>query len=150
MAHEGGCQCGAVRYRIVGEPLTLYVCHCTECQKQASSAFGMSLWVRRDEFELEGEPKLWERGADSGRRVLCAFCPECGSRLFHAASRDSKTVSVKAGSLDDTSWLEPVGHIWTRSRQSWVTFDERCYVHETEPESFDVLVKRYHDNRRSR
>ena len=49
---DGGCQCGAVRYRIHGEPLGLAVCHCTECQRQSGSAFGMSLAVAEPSFEL--------------------------------------------------------------------------------------------------
>ena len=119
---EGGCQCGAIRYRFAASaPITLYCCHCTECQKQASSAFGMSLWLRRAELEiLSGRPKVWSRKADSGNDMVCAFCPDCGSRLYHAASPDSATVSLKAGSLDDTGWLAPRGHIWTKSAQPWV------------------------------
>ena len=90
MSYAGGCQCGAIRYEIVGDPLTLYCCHCTECQKQSASAFGMSLWVRRDEFVLSGaQPQYWGRGTDLGRRVVCAFCSQCGSRLFHAAKPGS-------------------------------------------------------------
>jgi hypothetical protein len=145
MARErtGGCQCGAVRYRIVGPPLTFYLCHCKECQKQAAGAFGMSLWVARKDFDLtSGRPKFWERGADSGGSVVCAFCGTCGSRLYHASDHESDTISVKAGSLDDLTGLTPIGHIWTKSAQPWVPLaalpgDLR---HETEPARFDAYV----------
>lgn len=141
--HEGGCQCGAVRYRFSGRPLTLYLCHCGECQKQSSSAFGMSLWVPRNEFEItSGTPKFWTRSADSGGRVVCAFCPDCGSRLFHAGEPESETISLKAGSLDDTSWLKPAGHIWTKSAQSWVPI-EGAFVFETEPPDDETLIAHY-------
>lgn len=142
----GGCQCGALRYQVTGAPLTLYLCHCTECQKQSASAFGMSLWVRRADFALTaGTPRFWERRADSGRRLLCAFCDTCGSRVYHAASHDSEVLSLKAGSLDDTSGLRPVGHIWTRSRQPWVdTGDVPAeFVYAREPESFQPLIERW-------
>lgn len=61
-AHQdGGCQCGAVRYRIVGTPLDLAVCHCTECQRQSGSAFGMSLAVAAPTFRLiAGSPRSFE------------------------------------------------------------------------------------------
>jgi hypothetical protein len=49
---DGGCQCGKVRYRLDGEPLALTMCHCTECQRQSGSAFGMSLGVASDSFRL--------------------------------------------------------------------------------------------------
>ena len=66
---EGSCQCGEVHYQIKGEPLVLYRCHCTECQKQSGSGFGMSMWVRNDDFEIlrgslkhsKGLPKAEER-----------------------------------------------------------------------------------------
>ena len=143
---EGGCQCGAVRYRITGTPLTLYLCHCTECQKQSSSAFGMSMWVRRSDLKIvSGDPKIWERPAASGGTVTCAFCPACGSRLYHNASDDPEISSVKAGSLDDTSWLRPVGHIWTRSRQPWVDISDApsSLVFEREPSDFGELESRW-------
>ena len=67
---EGGCQCGAVRYRITGEPIALYVCHCRECQKQSASAFGLSLEVPRAALRLtSGTPRRWTRMSDSGRRL---------------------------------------------------------------------------------
>ncbi len=143
---EGGCQCGAVRYRITSPPLTLYLCHCTECQKQSSSAFGMSMWVRRSDLEIvQGDPKVWKRPAASGGTVSCAFCPTCGSRLYHHASDDPEIISVKAGSLDDTSWLRPVGHIWTRSRQPWAEIDDAppSLAYEQEPSDFDELKSRW-------
>ena len=141
--YEGGCQCGAVRYRITGAPLTLYACHCTDCQKQSSSAFGMSLWVRQADFQIvAGEPKLWQVTAESGRQKTCAFCADCGSRIYHAFSGDPDVLSLKAGSLDDTSWLRPVGHIWTRSAQPWVTFEGVApeLVCAKEPETFDAFL----------
>lgn len=70
IAYTGGCQCGQIRDEICAEPLTLYVCHCQECQKQSSSAFGMSLTVPCDAVViLQGQPKVCTRQADSGRVV---------------------------------------------------------------------------------
>ena len=150
---EGGCQCGSVRYRISGPPQTLYLCHCKECQKQSANAFGMSLWVLRSDFEIvSGGPKFWQRSTDSGRTMVCAFCADCGSRLYHADNHDSETVSVKAGSLDDTSDLVPIGHIWTRSAQPWVPIDALpgSLRHETEPERFDAYIERWAEQQRAK
>ncbi|MEM7225667.1 MAG: GFA family protein [Pseudomonadota bacterium] len=143
--HEGGCQCGAVRYRFTGRPQTLYLCHCRDCQKQSASAFGMSLWVARENFEIvQGTPKVWIRGAASGGQVICSFCPECGSRLFHAGAPDSEVVSLKAGSLDDTSWLKPAGHLWTKSAQPWMRLDG-AFAFEGEPPDDEILTACYAD-----
>ena len=136
----GGCQCGHVRYEITGKPLTFYICHCTECQKQSSSAFGMSMTVRCDETRIiSGQMKIWERSADSGSRLTCHFCPECGTRLFHSRTGASDIWNLKAGSLDDTSWLEPVGHIWTKSAQNWVHIPDHTLNYEGQPDSKRAL-----------
>ena len=49
----GGCQCGAVRYEVTGPPIKLYVCHCTECQRQSGSAFGMSFICAESQFPAD-------------------------------------------------------------------------------------------------
>jgi hypothetical protein len=124
---EGGCQCGDVRYRLEGEPLGLAVCHCTECQRQSGSAFGMSLAMRSEAFRLlSGGLKTFTTLCDSGRTKTCAFCPACGTRIHHQVVE--AVLSVKAGTLDDTSWLAPDAHYWTKRRQPWVLIPDgvRC------------------------
>lgn len=127
-AMEGGCQCGAVRYRIEGRPLGLAVCHCGGCQKQSGSAFGMSLAVPRDAFRLlAGELRSFATACDSGRTKRCSFCPACGTRIHHQIFEGA--LSVKAGTLDDTSRLAPAAHYWTKRKQAWVPIPEgaRCF-----------------------
>ena len=143
---EGGCQCGAVRYRITGRPLTLYACHCRECQKQAASVFGLSLWVRQVELEIDtAKLAFWDRPADSGNSTRCAFCPSCGSRLFHAPGDDPDIYSLKGGSLDEIARFAPVGHIWVRSKQPWVDLAALPgdLVFDKEPPSFQPLLDRW-------
>lgn len=132
---EGGCQCGAVRYRLTGEPMMLVVCHCKECQRQSGSAFGMSLVVRTADFELlSGALGRFERSSDSGRKVGVAFCPTCGTRVFHEPERMSGlALNVRAGTLDDTSALVPAMHVWTRSKQPWVVIPEGVTQFEGQP-----------------
>ena len=109
----GGCQCGAVRYECDAQPLALYACHCGECRRQSGSAFGMSLCMPAGTIRVtQGAPNFWTRLADSGRRMRCAFCPDCGSRLWHEAL-DSDYLSIKAGSLDQPVDMANAIHIWT-------------------------------------
>jgi hypothetical protein len=120
---EGGCQCGAVRYALKGEPLDLVVCHCRECQRQSSSAFGMSLAARGDAFRLlAGDLETFTVRCDSGRTKTCSFCPACGTRIHHRT--DDAFISLKAGTLDDTSWLVPTTHYWTKRKQPWVVIPD--------------------------
>lgn len=121
MTKTGGCQCGTVRYELTGEPLAPIICHCTECQKQTSSAFGMTLPVAKRDFRLvSGSLKEWRRIADSGRELACYFCPDCGSRVYHSSSLGPDYWHLKPGALDDTSWLAPVAQVWTDSAQAWL------------------------------
>lgn len=141
--YTGGCQCGQIRYEIRAEPLTLYACHCKECQRQSSSAFGMSMTVSREAVVvLQGQPKAWTREADSKRSVRCFFCGDCGTRLFHQRDRHPTVMNIKAGTLDDTSGLNPVGHLWTRSKQSWVILDEGLH-YEGQPSDYAELFARF-------
>ena len=146
----GGCQCGHVRYRFKGPPLTVYACHCTHCQKQSSSAFGLSVWVMEEDFTLErGEITFREVAGDRGCIKRCGFCARCGSRIYHCGSAGSDVkrgtvYSVKGGTLDCARDLNPVAHIWTRSAHKWLDLDNAgLLVFDTEPASFDGIVQAY-------
>jgi hypothetical protein len=130
----GGCQCGAVRYVLEAKRHPVYACHCRECQKQSAAAFGLSMPVRADDIEVTGELAFYERATDSGSRTRCAFCPQCGTRLYHRSARYPDILTLKAGSLDDTSGLAPAAHIWTSRRQPWVILDDGVPAFETQPE----------------
>jgi len=130
----GGCQCGAVRYSIKSAPVAFYVCHCTECQHQSASAFGESLQVNADDLEVTGETSLVSRQTATGRTMEGRFCPKCGSRIFHRIAGGSPFANVRAGTLDDTSWLVPAAHIWASSKQPWVVLPDDGFVFDQQPD----------------
>ena len=150
---EGGCQCGSIRYRITQSPRILYTCHCTDCQKQSSSAFGMSLIVDASAVEFVAGArrlKFWDTQRDDGKLKRCAFCPDCGTRLYHG-SEDDKRISIKAGSLDDTRSLKPIAHIWLRSAQSWISFDDdQFHCFEQEPDNEEALEQQWQQHTSNR
>jgi hypothetical protein len=130
----GGCQCGTIRYEITGTPNALVVCHCTDCQRQSGSAFGMTLPVNEVDFRMtKGEVKTYASTSAAGRGKLGAFCPDCGTRIYHKPEWRKGTVSVKPGTLDDTSWLKPEMHLWTSSKQGWVTIPEGVKTFDRQP-----------------
>lgn len=139
---EGGCQCKRHRYKITAQPLTLYTCHCTDCQTQSSSAFGMSMPMNRPDLicDMSGLG-VWTRSASSGRQVLARFCLSCGSRLFHEPSRNPSIVNVKPGTLDDTTWLRPVGHLWLARAQPWFEPLSGTLTYQGQPDTFDELYR---------
>ncbi len=121
---SGGCQCGAVRYRITAEPVFLSICACGSCRKQSGAAFGMSLRVRRAEVEIdETQLKIWSRPADSGANVDCAFCPECGTRIFHAPGSAPDVIHIKPGTLDAPDAFAPQYMSYTDNAPAWLHVD---------------------------
>ncbi|MCH7937282.1 MAG: GFA family protein [Proteobacteria bacterium] len=130
----GGCQCGDIRYEVIGAPQQLVVCHCVDCQRQSGSAFGMALVVNEEDFRLtQGELKTYPSKSDAERAKLGLFCPECGTRIYHKIEWRKGMVSVKPGTLDDTTMLKPDIHIWTASKQPWVTIPQDVEAHEKHP-----------------
>jgi hypothetical protein len=99
---EGGCQCGEIRYRLVGEPVWLAVCHCNDCKRQSGAVFGMSLRMHKTDVKLIiGQPKCWTGLSDSGSVKHCYFCGTCGNRLWHEPA-GSGFLHIKPGTLDDS------------------------------------------------
>lgn len=139
----GGCQCGSVRYRIRSKPYVFYLCHCTECQRHTSSAFGESLRVRSSDFEMQGEVALFTRQSESGNRREGHFCPSCGVRIVHGTA-GSEMVNVKAGTLDDTGWLVPAGHIWTASKQRFIAIGDDELAYPRQPmDGYAAMAERW-------
>lgn len=131
----GGCQCGAVRYEVAtGDEDEVYVCHCRECQKQSSSAFGISFMAEKAAFRLtRGSVRSWERDTDTGRRLACMFCPDCGSRLWHEAAGGGEVIAIKGGSLDLAPDLGRAIHIWTKRKMPGVAIPEGARQFPGEP-----------------
>ncbi len=131
---NGGCQCGAVRYAVRGQPREVYVCHCTECRHQSASAFGISVIVDSAALALvAGTPKSWTRPATVGGSMDCFFCPDCGSRLWHGDPATEAIVSVKGGSLDSPPDLSGARHIWVNSKLPGVVIPEGAETFPEEP-----------------
>jgi len=132
--YQGGCECGAIRYVIVGEPIVIYACHCTICQSQSGSAFALAMRIHAKHFHMAaGQLKSFTRRADSGQIFTNSFCPDCGTRIHHHASNAADHLSLKPGTLDDTRWLVPTHHVFTRSAQPWVVLPEDAQVFSTVP-----------------
>jgi hypothetical protein len=140
--YPGRCVCGAVRYRLTAEPLTLYACHCADCQALSGSAFRLSMPVRRDTLEiLLGEPEAFRyspigASAKTGRR-----CPACSTWLWGEPERLPQVVVLRPSTLDDRSWLDPVAHIWVRSAQPWVRIPAGVLTFDGQPPDDLELVR---------
>lgn len=137
---QGGCNCGEVRYLVTRPPLAAYICHCHLCQKRTGSAFSMSMVIPADGFELvAGNPLRKERIAAGGAKSISLVCASCYSRI-NTQREGSPTLNVRAGTLDDTSWLRPVAQIWTSSAQPWALVRDNILSFEEQPTDFAAAL----------
>ena len=124
--HLGGCVCGAVRYRVQGNPVVATVCHCRFCQKRLASAFAVLASFKADAVEvLQGEQSDVEHHSDeSGRWLRMTFCPKCGTTISHTAELRPGMRTIAAGTFDDPTWFSVNRHIWVQSKLPWVSIPE--------------------------
>ncbi len=138
---EGGCQCGAVRYRLKAAPLGIYACHCKDCQRFSGTTHTLSMVVRVADPELiAGELVGFDKAADSGRTVRMLGCRDCGTKIWNVPLATPEYLVVKPGTLDDISWIEPIGAIWTESRAPWVSLDPSGPNFPGQPPSRQPLI----------
>lgn len=122
---DGSCLCGEVRYNSDAESSFTAVCHCSHCQKQTGTSFSILVGVSKDSFSVSGKTlSIFHDTSDSGNPVERHFCSNCGSPIFTSIEAMPETVFIKAGTLDDRSWLKPQMNIWCSSAQPWVEIDE--------------------------
>lgn len=128
--HEGGCICGAVRYRARGSPAVSMVCHCRFCQRRLGSAFATIAYFNEENVELaQGQVSEYEHRSDeSGRWLRMQFCPRCGTTVTHAAEVRPGMKAVAIGTLDDPDALGIERHIWVRSKRPWVSIPAETAV----------------------
>ena len=124
---KGGCLCGDVRYEFSGVPLVTHACHCIECQKISSSAYGVNLWIEAKDLKLtQGSLAKFSTIGGSGKPHDSYFCGQCGSAIYsvyHAAPPYFRF--LRSGSLDDTSWVKPDVHIFLKDRQQGVSIESQ-------------------------
>jgi hypothetical protein len=127
---EGGCACGAVRYRLTSDPLFVHCCHCLNCQRQTGSAFVINLLIETDRVELlAGEPQPVDVPRDDGSAQTIFRCPTCRVAVFSLYGHPGVRF-VRGGTLDDPRGVTPDVHIYTRSKVGWVTLPDSAPAFE--------------------
>lgn len=117
---EGGCRCGAVRYRLSAPAFPkAYACHCRDCQTWSGSAFSLQVVTPEDALEVTGQPYLFELTAGEGeeRRVSRQRgCATCMTRVYNTNTRRPGLAVLRAGTLDRSDELNVVAHIWVKRK----------------------------------
>jgi hypothetical protein len=118
----GHCLCGAVTYEAAAEPMMTILCHCEDCQRGSGAAYSVNAVFPKAAVTIdESKLKTYETiGEDTNMKRERKFCPECGSPVLTLLAEMPDAVVIKAGTLDDKSWLEPQMEIYCGSAHKWV------------------------------
>jgi hypothetical protein len=119
MTHEGGCLCGAVRFKAEGEPLNVRICHCRNCQKMTGGPYFARALFDQRALRVEGETAYYL----SSQALERVFCKKCGSRLFSRRTNGT-VVGVALAAFDDRNAFQPTEHIWLSAKMEWVRIDD--------------------------
>jgi len=127
-AHEGGCLCGNIRYRVAGPPMRTPVCHCTFCQRRTGTAFAIEPFFETANIAFSGgQPQAYRHVSDESKRwIEIEFCPRCGTNIGFTLERWPGQYSIAGGTFDDPNWFKVDRHIWTRSMVSWMELPTNC------------------------
>jgi hypothetical protein len=131
---NGSCQCGDIRYTVNADPLFIYACHCHTCQQRTGSVFSMALVILTESLELQGELTSWSRVSDLGNSNTRYSCASCGNIIYGVGDSSTELTKLQAGTLADTSDIEPEVHMWVTHKQPWLTLPTRVRQFETQPE----------------
>lgn len=121
-AMEGGCTCGAVRYRMTSKPMFVHCCHCRWCQRETGASFALNAMIEADRVVLlKGSPEAVDTPSASGKGQKIVRCPDCHIALWsNYAGAGDVLHFVRVGTLDEPDHLPPDVHIYTASKQPWV------------------------------
>jgi hypothetical protein len=121
--YNGGCTCRHVRYRMLTKPLFVHCCHCLWCQRETGSAFALNAMIEADRVQLlEGDVTVVDTPSNSGKGQRISRCPKCAIAVWsnYAGAGDAIRF-VRVGTLDEPSKFPPDIHIFTSSKQPWLT-----------------------------
>ena len=123
-SESGGCLCGAVKFEFDKPNLiSAHHCHCIDCQKSTGSGKATVLVLPSNAIKMEGELKFHTTTTISGRNMNRGFCRECGSPVLSFIEEMPEVKFVKAGSLDDSSWLKIDSNFFSSSAHAWSPID---------------------------
>jgi len=125
--HGGACLCGAVRYRVTGQPSASVICHCASCRRASGAPTVAWLAFDRNCFEIvAGRPAAF----DSSPGVRRQFCGACGSALTYESTKSPVIVDVTTATLDDPAAFPPTAEIWLEDRLCWQPTDRNLDQHD--------------------
>lgn len=119
--YDGGCLCGAVRFRAAGEPRFVAHCHCRSCRRQTGSVIASFAGYPTTEVSwTKGRPLAYA----SSPGVTRGFCAKCGTPLAYESEKRPGDIDLFLGAFDEPEQLPATLHVWTEERVPWFHADE--------------------------
>jgi hypothetical protein len=117
---EGQCHCGGIAYEAHVNPAKAGMCHCTDCQTLSGAPFRASVPAKVEDFRLlRGEPKIYVKTAESGRKRAQAFCSNCGSPIYATEADQPTLYNLRLGAVKQRAEIVPTRQIWCDSALEW-------------------------------
>jgi hypothetical protein len=117
---------------VTGEPVRVAHCHCDDCRRATGASFATNVFFKEDDIKiLQGTPKQFRHAADSGNTMTKEFCGDCGSQLFGIGSGSAGIRHVKAGTLDDASFVQPQIEVYTSKKLPFTRLSDDTEHFET-------------------
>ena len=126
MELAGGCTCRAVRYRMTTAPIIVHCCHCRWCQRETGASFALNAVIEADRVVVDGgAPERVVTPSASGKGQKILRCAACKVAVWsHYAGGGEAFSFIRVGTLDEPDRLPPDLHIFTASKQPWVTLPD--------------------------
>lgn len=113
--------------------MMVHCCHCRWCQRETGAAFALNAIIESDRVKvLDGQPEKVAIPSESGAGQEIVRCPHCKIAVWsHYASAGRLASMIRVGTLDDPDRFPPDVHIFTESKQPWVTLSPDLPAFET-------------------
>lgn len=132
----GSCLCGEVSYSFnESSVISAHHCHCKDCQKSTGSGKATIIMIPENALQMNGEIKIYTVTGTDGSHVSRGFCESCGSPLISYIEEMEGIRLIKAGSLDDSSWLKIDSNFWSSTAREWSPVDEAIHSFTKNPQT---------------
>ena len=116
------CVCGALAVECRGEPVSVSLCNCMDCQRRTGSAFGIAAFFDRQKLRIRGQSSRYTRRSDEGHEFRFFFCPRCGGTVYWETAKKAGIVAVAAGAFADADFPAPTQSVFEDHRHPWLRF----------------------------
>jgi hypothetical protein len=150
MIHSGSCACGAVTVEAKGDPATVSMCHCLQCQTRTGSTHSVHAYFPRDTVTTAGEMRRYRRTGETGCTITFQFCPTGASTPHWDVEAMSDLVGIPVGVFADPAFPPPTTSIFVAQKHPWVVIPDGVPQNEGHSTAFlaaarAALVKRCGD-----